>query len=287
MSGEFRDVAIIIDGTDISADTVHAGVGLALARSYGSRLTVFERGSDPTLERFAWYADADDDMPYGGVEFCGVHVPQSHRRTPRLSMDALIHDTLQTGRWIQNYQSNDLLKLARCTDLIIAGSPVSTDAGADLDTDDFIVRVGRPVLVIPRKFSRRRPSDRQIGHRILVAWNASAESTRAIHDALPLLRQAEEITLTFVDERQDTKAARQIVMWMSEHLAQHGVKTHPEVIPVGDAWASRIILDRLQELGSNLLVMGAFSRSRFRETWFGGASNELLHSVPIPILTSH
>ena len=58
-------------------------------------------------------------------------------------------------------------------------------------------------------------------------------------------------------------------------------------MPAGEAGASKVILERLGELDINLLVMGAYSRSRLAESWFGGVSEELLHAAQIAILTSH
>lgn len=65
------------------------------------------------------------------------------------------------------------------------------------------------------------------------------------------------------------------------------MKVQSEVMSATDERPSRVILDRVGELDINLLVMGAFSRSRLRETWFGGASEELLHEVRVPVLTGH
>ena len=289
MGDSLKDVAVIIDGADHLADTIQAAVALRLSHHHGACLTVFEQGSRDSLPPLAWI-DETDDEPYAGGQICGFHdaTPPTGRHSSRSPIETLLHEAHSAGRWITRLRSDELLAHIRCMDLVVVGAPILVDGRITNEADDIVARAGRPVLVMPHKFARRRPQDRQIGHRILIAWNASAESARAVHDALPFLKCAEEVTLLFVDEHNDGQGAQQqSVNALAEHLRRHGVEARPEAIPVADAWPARIILDRVNELNANLLVMGAFSRSRLREVWFGGVSTELLHAVTIPVLTSH
>lgn len=287
MADTLKDVAVIIDGADHLADTVQAAVALRLSHHHGACLTVFEQGSSDSLQPWQWTEETDDEL-YAGVEICGVHnaPPISGRHGSRSSMETLLRETHATGRWITRLRADELLAHIRCMDLVVVGAPIVVNGEVTSEADDIVARAGRPVLVLPRKFARRRANDRQIGHRVLIAWNASAESARAVHDALPFLKCAEEVTLLFVDEHRQP-GAQHSVNALAEHLRRHGVEARPEAMPVADAWPARIILDRVNELNANLLVMGAFSRSRLREVWFGGVSTELLHAVKIPVLTSH
>jgi nucleotide-binding universal stress UspA family protein len=288
MAGEYKDVGVIIDGTDPISDTVQAGVALRLSHHHGACLTVFEQADIEGFERPTLLGDTDE-TPYAGVEICGLRDAPLRvgRHGLRSSMETLLHETRSSGRWINRVSAADLLEHIRSMDLVVVGSPITVDPGITTHTGDVVARAGRPILVLPRKFARRRPNERQLGHRILIAWNASAESARAVHDALPFLRSAEEVTVLFVNEHRDRIGAQRLVASLAAHLCRHGVKVRPEVMHVADAWPARIILDRLSELDANLLVMGAFSRSRLKEAWFGGVSDELLHAVAIPVLTSH
>jgi nucleotide-binding universal stress UspA family protein len=247
----------------------------------------FER-PDVAASCAGWVEDTEVD-PYAGVEISGVHdaPPRLGRHGSRPPMESLLHETQSSGRWITGLSPNDLLTQVRCMDLVIVSSPAVVDDDTGTETDDIVARAGRPVLILPRKFAQRRLRERRIGHRIVIAWNASAESARAVHDAPPFLKCAEEVTLLFVYERHDHPGAQQLVSALAGHLQRHGVNARPEAIPVTDAWPARIILDRLNELDANLLVMGAFSRSSMREAWFGGVSADLLHAVTVPVLTSH
>lgn len=178
-----------------------------------------------------------------------------------------------------------MLQAIRCADIVIAGSPLVSCGDTAQNIDHIIVQAGRPVLIVPREFALRPPEKRKIGHRVLVAWNATAPCARAVHDALPLLRRAETVVLLFVDYRHDL-TAKNLTTIMSEHLKRHGVSVRSEVNQSVHTPAETI-LDRIVDLDIDLLVMGAFSRSILAESWFGGVSDDLLHAVDIPILTSH
>lgn len=287
MSGEVKDVGVIIDGEDPLADAVQAGVALRLSHHHGAGVRVFEQGGADRLGQLAWVDDLQ--LPsYAGVEICGIRGQlASDRHALRSPLSELLHEARQEGHWTKRADTRELLEALRCTDLIIAGSPLTLEPAGRPDTEDIVARAGRPVLIVPHKFAQRRSTELKIGYRVLIAWNASAPSSRAVHDALPFLRRAEEITLLYVDEAHNRTTARHIVDAITAHLARHEVKVRPEVMSARDASPSRVILDRVGELDINLLVMGAFSRSRLSETWFGGASEDLLHEVGVPILTGH
>lgn len=287
MCDELKDVGVIIDGDDPLADAVQAGVALRLSHHCGADVRVFEQGGADRLVQLGWVDDLE--LPsYAGVEICGIRdQPVSDRHALRSPLSELLHEARQDGHWTKRAETRDLLEALRCTDLIIAGSPLTSEPAGRPDAEDIVERAGRPVLIVPRKFAQRRSSELKIGYRVLIAWNASAPSSRAVHDALPFLRRAEEVTLLYVNEGHDRTKARHVVSAIADHLRRHEVKVQPEVMSAMEKKPSRVILDRLSELDINLLVMGAFSRSRLSETWFGGASEDLLHEVGVPILTGH
>lgn len=144
--------------------------------------------------------------------------------------------------------------------------------------------VGRPVLFIPY-FTHAYPT---LGTKILVAWNASREATRAVSDALPLLKQAERVTAMVVNAKRDRKAHVDIpAADISLFLARHGVKveatqSYTDELSVGDD-----LLVRAADGEFDLLVMGAYGHSRLREIVLGGVTQTLLQHMTVPVLMSH
>jgi nucleotide-binding universal stress UspA family protein len=172
---------------------------------------------------------------------------------------------------------------ARYADLAVLGQadPDNPPLGAGVP-EAVLLGSGRPVLVVPYIGAK------SVGQRVLVAWNASRESARAVNDALPLLVQAENVTVLSVNPAHgiggegDLPAAD-----IALHLARHGVKaeaayTVAEEVSVGD-----IILSRAADFGADLIVMGGYGHSRAREFVLGGATRNLLQQMTVPVLLSH
>ncbi len=177
-----------------------------------------------------------------------------------------------------------VMERGRAADLIVAGQ---TDPEWDLSPvmdfpEHLALESGRPVLVIP--YAGRYPT---IGRRVVVAWKSSRESARAVFDALPLLLGAETVHILEVKERPDHVSTLAPDTSIVATLARHGMR--PEVqtsiaseISIGDE-----ILSRAADLDADLLVMGAYGHSRFRELVFGGTTRQIARHMTLPTLLSH
>jgi len=175
-----------------------------------------------------------------------------------------------------------VIAYARNVDLVVAGQ-VDPDGEAMVEVDmieRLLLESGRPVLVIPSagKFD-------EIGQEVTVAWNAKREATRAVFDALPLLKQSKKTTILCVnpDEDEDGIAGTEI----ATTLARHGVNVEVQRSVVRDISVGDEILARISDSGSDLVVMGGYGKSRMREFLFGGASRDILHHMTVPVLISH
>jgi len=175
---------------------------------------------------------------------------------------------------------------ARYADLVVVGQYDPRDDRTQPVggfVEELLLSAGRPVLVIP--YAGRFSS---VGANVLVAWNASRESTRAITDALPILARARKVVVLSVDPRDvpgvhgDSPGAD-----IALFLARHGVKAEAHPTPSGKMDVGDVLLSRASDLGSDLIVMGAWGRSRARELIMGGATRSLLGQMTVPVLLSH
>jgi nucleotide-binding universal stress UspA family protein len=154
------------------------------------------------------------------------------------------------------------------------------DLAADLEA--LVMESGRPVLVVPYTWSG--PPRMQ---KIAIAWNGKREAARATFDALPLLKEAKSVEIVCVNPGEtDEHSALFAGGMIAEALTRHGVDVdvvnlHAQSIPVSAA-----IQNRLAENGTDLLVMGAYSRSPFRERLFGGVTKDLFSSMTALTLMS-
>lgn len=172
-------------------------------------------------------------------------------------------------------------EIARLHDLTIVAWSES-DADRIYLAETVLFGSGRPVLVLPRPDAAARTGFR----RIAVAWDGGPQAARAIGDALPLLRAAEEVrVLTVQGEKPipDTNPVEEVV----RHLAAHGVAAGADRLDAGGRRIGEVIAAHARDRNADLLVMGAFGRSRLREMVLGGATQSMLEQPPLPILISH
>jgi len=173
---------------------------------------------------------------------------------------------------------------AHYADLVVLGR--AADATVDAERAVFsslLLDSGRPLLVVPR--GARWPS--KLG-KAVVAWRPSQEASRALHDALPLLRRAASVELVMVDPRVgETSHGELPGADMAEHLARHGLKVEVVSLPREGASAGVAILRRAREAGADLVVAGGYGHSRMRQLVFGGVTRHLFEQADMPVLFSH
>ncbi len=166
---------------------------------------------------------------------------------------------------------------ARCSDLVILGQAAAGDAGPVVL--QVLLESGRPVLVVPA--AGTFPI---LGTRIVIAWNGSREAARAVHDALPLLRAAAQVTVLTIEGSGGTIDTGPDV---TRHLARHGIHAEAKTDTARDVGIAPLLLSRLADLQADLLVMGGYGHSRIRETVLGGVTREILQTMTVPTLLSH
>jgi nucleotide-binding universal stress UspA family protein len=142
----------------------------------------------------------------------------------------------------------------------------------------------RPVILTPRHGG---PWDAP--RSIVVAWNGSAESSRAVFDALPLLMAAESVNVLAIrslEERSNGGIMQQLED-LCASLSRHGVKVDCKIEVPDDGGDGPTILAATKRHGGELLVMGGYGHSRLGESIFGGVTRHVLDHMRIPVLLSH
>ncbi|WBU65189.1 universal stress protein [Paracoccus aerodenitrificans] len=170
---------------------------------------------------------------------------------------------------------------ARFSDLVVLTRPYSENASPDAEavTEAALFEGAAAVLIVPEG---KLPAD--FGSRILIAWSQSEEAMTAVRRAMPLLKAAERVEIAVVDpsphgpERSDPGGP------LCQMLTRHGVKAEIAVLARTLPQISDIISHRATEIGANLIVMGAYGHSRFREAILGGTTRNMLGKTQLPIL---
>lgn len=142
---------------------------------------------------------------------------------------------------------------------------------------------GHPALIVPRNWSSP-----EFGKRGLVAWNGSAQAAAALRKALPLLHRAEQVTVLLGRSRAAfPNTMRLPPLDVVAYLKHEGIAATVKKSDVGDGDAGAAILNFVKKGKCDLLVMGAFGRSRFREWILGGATRHVLESMTVPVFMAH
>ena len=177
----------------------------------------------------------------------------------------------------------EVLRLhGRYTDLVVIGQVDPEDETVDPSLPDHIILdVGRPVLVVPYVGT----FDRFAEH-VMVAWSGTRESIRAVDDAMPLMQAADKVSVMAIDPSKgiygDLPGAD-----LALHLARHDVTAEAEHIHSGDVDPGNMLLSRVSDESVDLLVMGAYGRSRLREVVLGGVTRTVLQHMTCPVLMAH
>lgn len=173
----------------------------------------------------------------------------------------------------------------RYADLCVFGGPLADDRTARFAVgfDALLMHSGRPVLLVPEKVKAMVPP-----RRVVLAWQPRREASRALHDALPWLPRDARVDVVVVDPEPTALGHGEAPgADIARHLARHGCHAQVAVVERGVRSTGEAILDHARECVADLLVMGGFSHSRWREQVFGGVTRTVLQGARLPVLFSH
>ncbi len=277
----WKDILVMV--SDAAADEPALALGEALARQCDGHLAAAfltplpdePLAYEPTVVAGVWAellgrarADAEAERKRVEARLTKSDLPCELRNAEALSRDlgrvAAVH--------------------ARYADIAVMTRP--DGAGAELREEiieGVLFHSGRPALIAPPKWKGG-----SIGQRVVVAWDASREATRALSEARALLGKASEVTVITVDAKPkmfghgDQPGAN-----IAAHLSRRGLKAEVRNVDSTGRSASLAILEEANALQADLVVMGGYAHSRLRELVFGGATRDLLRAANVPLLMAH
>ncbi len=178
---------------------------------------------------------------------------------------------------------DQLLHLVHSTSMIVSGQTIGDCYDGELPedlTERLVLGSGRPVVTVPcaGQFTN-------CARRVLVAWNDGRDSTRALHDSMPLLRKAQKVHLIkLITDEDAINGASDRLARIIRHLEDSGVRAKGDVVISLDFPPGDMLLNRACEESSDLLVMGAF---RGDKPALGKIARHVLQHMTLPVLMSH
>jgi nucleotide-binding universal stress UspA family protein len=168
--------------------------------------------------------------------------------------------------------------LGRVFDLILLERPARLNSLGEATLEDALFESGRPVLMAPPG------SPKSLGERVLIAWNGSSETARAVAFAMPFLKQAKQVEVISVE---GGTVPGPLAGALAATLAAHGIPVRARHIAAEGRSAGAIYLEEARAMDADFLVKGAYTQSRLRQLIFGGATRHILSEAPIPVLLAH
>ena len=276
----FKDIIVYVDGT--GASKARVAFAVALAKAQGSDLigvAFAPKALLPLAGADVGFADMSEVLE--SVKAQGEAALKGFKAC---AADAGVE---AEGRLMQGMSEefpHDFAAFARQVDLTILGQPRDGDPliGQYALVERCLFASGRPVMIVPAA-----PAEIALDGVIVAAWDGSAQAARAFHDALTFLRRAKHVVLLVGILDGDAEERDPPADDMVAHLRRHGVSVELARVPAREGEVGRLLLSEAKDRGADMIVMGAFHTSRWREFILGGVTLTMLEEATIPLLMAH
>ena len=244
----YKSILTVWDGLKSSNGSLHAA--LKLARENNAHLNVLCLGYDRFQPAFG-YVDISPIMVNESIVDARKQVEDLEKEVSAILEVEDVNWSVQSG--IVQLTGIPLIvgNAARFSDLVVLPQPYSDDreeyAAGVVEAALFVGNV--PVLICPQN------EVETYGKRITVAWNESDEALTAIRAALPFLKAAEAVDVVIIDPARHDPDSSDPGAAISTMLSRHGVSVEVSVLPRTVTKISDILSRRMEESGSDLLVM--------------------------------
>jgi nucleotide-binding universal stress UspA family protein len=274
-----KDLIVNLSLADKSDFTLDFAVSVASKFSaHIMGLSIFYEPIFPTVEFDAIPADVIDLQAAENQRLATsakTRFEEVVRRDSLSGESRIVRETLGTA-------PDTFARLARRFDLSVVKQPGPDTPGTDsLFVEAALFNSGRPVLVVP--YIQRTGLNLD---RVMICWDGSRPAARAVADALPFLAQTRTTEIVTVEEK---KPDLMLIPGadIAHHLARHGIKVELKNVVASGVDTTNVILSHAADTSANLIIMGGYGHSRFREFVLGGVTRGLLESMTVPTLMSH
>jgi nucleotide-binding universal stress UspA family protein len=273
----FRDVLVPQEETDAG---IHALVYAdMLCSAYGAHLTGLMFGLVP----FYPMSLATGKVPEAWIHAqrqASEEAAQSEKRLKAIYDKLAARNELRRVDAFEQEVGRICARHARCADVTVVGW--SPDGGADTERAFFescLFDSGRPVLVVPAGYSFRA-----IPQRALVAWNGSREATRALREALPLLRQTRLTRFVSVDAEDSAFGdAMDPSASIARHMGRHEIAIETKRAHSRGRDVATVLAEEADQFGASILVLGGYGHVRANEWIYGGTTRAALALARMPM----
>lgn len=272
---------IVVNLTPGQTKDPAVGYAISLASLFGAHLTGIAFALEPAIPPSAMGGIAGDVID-NAIADAERHAAAAIARFEEAARKQGVPAEKRSITALVADAANRFGQIARHFDLSVVLQPdPDRSAPNDLFVEAALFGSGRPVIVVP--YIQKDPV--KLDH-IVCCWDGSATAARAIGDAAPLLAKAKTVQLLIVTTGKES-GREEAGADMATHLARHDLKVTLQRITASDIDVGNAILSYVADREGDLLVMGGYGHSRWREFLLGGATRQMLSSMTLPVLMSH
>jgi nucleotide-binding universal stress UspA family protein len=181
-----------------------------------------------------------------------------------------------------NDASDKALQVARAADTFVALRPNGRVSEPEGLVENLLFGAGRHLFLVPDDLKPIAPLEN-----VVVAWNGSRESARALAESFPYLHQARKVGVVVVEGRHPTEAEALMGNDAVHHLRHHGINAIKYRAVGQEDEIADALIEECRKLDANLLVMGSYGHSRLHELLPGSTTDRMLRQSPFPLLVAH
>lgn len=275
----YRDIAVHLDGSP--EDETRLAHAEALATSFTARITgIFTNLlPDPALFAGDFGITAIGQLVDAVTEEGDVSEKRLRQRLARLGPT---HELRRLDAF-PGILEQAVASQARWNDLFIATCPRGDGHNRWRPMIESVMfDGGRGLLLLPPTAALRSPIKT-----VLIGWTDTRQSARAVAEALPLIARATQVHIVTVkEEAHGRMGGAEVLADISAHLARHGVEATATVLNT-ETSPTDALLAEARRISADLIVVGAYGHSRFREWVLGGVTAGLIDRAPVPLLLAH
>lgn len=271
-----KDILLFLDDSKTNSERIQAAI--VMARQHEANLTGVALGSMKPV-----HAPGEDEK---AIARMGVKMAEKVvEEFAQIAKDQLVDVSTLIIFGDAQSSAEKMAHYSRNYDLVILSQP-----NPERDNYTWLLEFakqvlllsGRPVFFMPYIGANKIPLQK-----VMIAWDGTPAASRSVHDAIPLLKKAEEVIILVVASKKQQVTKKEVLVdGLLDHLSHHGVNARILNINPGDNSVTAVILNQISENNIDLLVMGGHGTPSLKQKIFGGVTQNLLSSMVVPVLMS-
>ncbi|MDD7911396.1 universal stress protein [Pseudovibrio exalbescens] len=273
-----KDIIVV---TDLNGEQPASQVGVALAAREGAHATGLALAFEPIVPGFIAAPMPADFLQMAHDQAVSAAKKSLEKFDHYVKMAGISGET-RTEEMVTGGSLDPVLRQARLTDMIVVGqdNPDDPEPMRELIIEALLFDTGVPVMLVPY-ISKGDFAPKKV----MIAWDGSATCARAVHAAMPMLEKADDVNVVIVDKGKTFVGEPGADI--ATYLARHNIEVNVQVIANPQVSVSDALLNYVSEQNMDLVVMGGYGTSRFREYILGGATRDILSSMTVPVIMTH